>query len=156
VYCASADWMQRNFFRRVETCFPIQEKRAVSRLVSEGLEPYLVDNVQAWSLGSDGKYKRARPGKEQPCSAQDVLLERICGLPVDAEPLVVERVAPGLSPKKRIEAAQALEDNRRKARRSQNGAAPGRRVRSPAPHALEPLRPQPPPAPDERETRRRA
>jgi polyphosphate kinase len=81
VFCSSADWMQRNFFRRVEACFPIEDERVKERVISEGLELYLHDNTQAWSLSSDGRYRRLRPGRERPRSAQQSLLEALCGLP---------------------------------------------------------------------------
>jgi polyphosphate kinase len=83
VFCSSADWMQRNFFRRVETCFPIEDARAKERVVSEGLEAYLHDNTQAWSLSSDGRYRRVKAGREKPRSAQVDLLESLCGLSND-------------------------------------------------------------------------
>ena len=81
VLCASADWMQRNFFRRVETLFPIVEKRLAHRLFAEGLEIYLADNAQAWALQSDGKYRRLRPGSQPRLAAQEALLERLCEQP---------------------------------------------------------------------------
>jgi len=83
VSCSSADWMQRNFFRRVEICFPIEDARAKERVIAEGLEAYLHDNTQAWSLSSDGHYRRVKPGREKPRSAQQGLLESLCGLPDD-------------------------------------------------------------------------
>ena len=49
IYCASADWMERNFFRRIEVCFPIERKQHRDRIV-EDLETYLADNAQAWVL----------------------------------------------------------------------------------------------------------
>ncbi len=73
---ASADWMQRNFFARVETAFPIEDERLRQRVIGEGLEVYLADNTQAWILASDGKYKRAKPGNQKPRCAQMDLLER--------------------------------------------------------------------------------
>ena len=51
IYCASADWMERNFFRRIEVAFPIERKQHRDRIV-EDLETYLADNTQAWMLGS--------------------------------------------------------------------------------------------------------
>jgi len=75
-YCASADWMQRSFFSRVEICFPIEDARARARVLQEGIEEPLADNVQAWILQPDGKYKRARPGNQRPRSSQDELLAR--------------------------------------------------------------------------------
>lgn len=78
LYCSSADWMERNFFRRVETCFPIEEKRPRDQVINLGLQAYLSDNTQAWVLQSDGSYKRARPGNQKPRSAQQMLLEHYC------------------------------------------------------------------------------
>ncbi len=83
VFCSSADWMQRNFFRRVETCFPIEDARAKERVIAEGLESYLHDNLQAWSLSSDGRYRRVKPGREKARCAQVDLLEKFCGLSTD-------------------------------------------------------------------------
>ena len=76
VFLASADWMQRNFFSRVEVLFPVLDERVKQRVIGEGLDPYLADNVQAWLLSADGKYKRAKPGSAKPRCAQLELLER--------------------------------------------------------------------------------
>ncbi len=74
VWLSSADWMERNFFRRVETCFPIENRRIRERLVRE-LESYLADNTQAWLLSSDGRYERAVAAEgEEPYSVQQALL----------------------------------------------------------------------------------
>lgn len=75
IFCSSADWMERNFFRRVETCFPIEEKRMKKRVLKEGLQNYLSDNTNAWILNADGSYKQATPGNAKPRTAQDYLLE---------------------------------------------------------------------------------
>jgi polyphosphate kinase len=77
VWCTSADWLPRNFFRRFETAFPIEDPRLRSRVVTETLAVYLADNVQAWQLQSDGSWKRVKPGKERPRSAQGVLLDTL-------------------------------------------------------------------------------
>ena len=75
VFCASADWMERNFFRRVETGFPLLEKSLRDRVIND-LETYLQDNTQAWVLGTDGEYTRLQPeGDQTPLSAQQTLLE---------------------------------------------------------------------------------
>ena len=58
VYLASADWMDRNFFRRVEVCFPILDNKLKKRVLEEGLKAYLRDNTQAWDMDSEGRYKR--------------------------------------------------------------------------------------------------
>jgi polyphosphate kinase len=80
VFCASADWMDRNFFRRVETCFPIEEENLRNRVVQDGLMTYLSDNTQAWILQSDGTYKRVKHGNQKPRTAQQILLEKLAKL----------------------------------------------------------------------------
>jgi polyphosphate kinase len=79
VYCSSADWMPRNFFRRVEACFPIEDERLRDRVIDESLLRYLADNTQAWELQQDGSYKRLRPGNRKPRSAQTELLKDLAG-----------------------------------------------------------------------------
>jgi len=72
-FCASADWMERNFFRRIEVCFPVQ-RRHHRKQVLEDLELYLADNCQAWELNADGTYRRHAPGAAAPVTAQVALL----------------------------------------------------------------------------------
>ena len=79
IYCSSADWMERNFFRRVETCFPIEDKRMKKKVLKEGLLNYLSDNSQSWILQSDGTYKATTAGANKPRSAQTMLLEQYTG-----------------------------------------------------------------------------
>ena len=77
LYCSSADWMDRNLFNRVETCFPINDPTLKARVMEEGLHYYLRDNCQAWLLQSDGRYVRAQPAEgETPFPAQQALLHR--------------------------------------------------------------------------------
>jgi polyphosphate kinase len=76
-FCSSADWMERNLLHRVETCFPVDDPKLKLRVVSEALDAYLADNVQAWLLQADGSWKRTRPGKQEPYSAQQDLLARL-------------------------------------------------------------------------------
>jgi polyphosphate kinase len=79
IYCASADWMDRNFFRRVELAFPI-ENRTLRKRVKDALEAYLADNSQAWCLGADGGYCRLQPAAgEEPVTAQSALLRELSG-----------------------------------------------------------------------------
>jgi polyphosphate kinase len=59
LYCASADWMERNFFRRIELMFPIGDAALKARIMAD-LDTYLADNVQAWELRMDGQYEQAR------------------------------------------------------------------------------------------------
>jgi len=76
VMLSSADWMERNFFRRIELCFPVNDPRLKKRVISEGLKPYLEDNVQAWEMDAAGDYLRKRPAKGTRLrhSAQEELL----------------------------------------------------------------------------------
>jgi len=78
IYCSSADWLDRNLLRRVETCFPIRDPRLATRVFKESLQNYLADNTQAWLLESDGSYTRVTPGDEKPYSAQLALLKKLC------------------------------------------------------------------------------
>jgi polyphosphate kinase len=75
VYLSSADWMGRNFFGRVETCFPVLDAELKRRVIDEGLRPYLEDNTQAWTMGEDGQYACRAAGRAKPFSAQGQLLE---------------------------------------------------------------------------------
>jgi polyphosphate kinase len=83
LWCSSADWMDRNFFRRVEVAFPVQRPEHRARILDD-LETYLWDNTQAWSLGSDGRYRRLDPGSEPAVTAQAELLDTYAaGAPAD-------------------------------------------------------------------------
>ena len=77
VYLSSADWMDRNFFRRIELCFPILDAKLKRRVVREGLKPYLVDNTQAWDMQPDGSFKRARRGRAKASCAQASLMKAL-------------------------------------------------------------------------------
>jgi polyphosphate kinase len=76
MYCASADWMERNFFRRVEVAFPIQRQTHRERILRD-LDFCLRDDTQAWILQPDGEYVRTQPPAEgRPVSAQAELLAK--------------------------------------------------------------------------------
>ena len=77
VFCSSADWMERNLLRRVETCFPILDPELAKRVFDEELANYLRDNQQAWMLHSDGRYSRVLAAEgEAPYSAQGSLIAK--------------------------------------------------------------------------------
>jgi len=76
-FCASADWMERNFFRRVEVAFPIENRKLQERVVREALNACLKDNTQAWVLDADGRYTRLAPAGAEPFSAQAQLLKEL-------------------------------------------------------------------------------
>jgi polyphosphate kinase len=66
VYLSSADWMPRNFVRRIEVMFPIDDKTLRERIMKEILGTQLADNVRARVLLSDGTYQRVVPAKDEP------------------------------------------------------------------------------------------
>lgn len=76
LYCSSADWMDRNFFRRVETAWPIEDRMIRKRILAE-LDLYLNDNQNAWLLQADGNYVRYTQGQDKKhITAQSELLNR--------------------------------------------------------------------------------
>ncbi|HYA38432.1 MAG TPA: polyphosphate kinase 1 [Candidatus Methylomirabilis sp.] len=81
VWLASADWMDRNFFRRVEVAFPIENKTLRERVIKEALSFSLADNIQAWELTSDGNYRRLTPDGQESASAQSKLLRELAESP---------------------------------------------------------------------------
>lgn len=74
VYAASADLMDRNMFRRVETCFPIEQKKLQDRILHD-LDSYLMDDTLSWLLQNDGSYIRVKPDAEAPFKVQSELLK---------------------------------------------------------------------------------
>ena len=77
LYCASADWMDRNLFSRVEVAFPIEDPIVFKRIM-EDLHNYLKDNVNAWELDAKGTWRAITPREgEAAFSAQDYLLTKI-------------------------------------------------------------------------------
>ena len=79
VWLSSADWMDRNFFRRIELCFPLLDRGLKRRVIREGLRPYLDDNCQAWLMDGDGGYRRAKSARGKRYSAQEELLALLSG-----------------------------------------------------------------------------
>lgn len=79
LFCASADWMERNLLHRVETCFPILDPDLARRIREEVLDNYLRDNLNAWELQADGSYRKLAPAPGQaPHAAQTWLLAKLC------------------------------------------------------------------------------
>lgn len=71
VYCASADLMERNLNRRVETCFPIEKPALAKRIIAE-LEAYVTNPNRRWQLNSEGEYHRQTEDL-QPSQQADLL-----------------------------------------------------------------------------------
>ncbi len=76
VYLSSADWMERNFFRRIEIGFPILSPQLKRRVLKEGLRSYLADTAQSWEMDSDGRYTIKASRRQRVC-AQDLLLSEL-------------------------------------------------------------------------------
>jgi polyphosphate kinase len=77
VYCASADWMDRNLFRRIEIMFPIRKRALKARLIGD-LDTVLADNTEAWELKADGSYVRLEStADDPPKSAQTTFLRQL-------------------------------------------------------------------------------
>jgi len=80
VYLSSADWMNRNLFRRIEIAFPVLDPQLKKRVLQEGLLPYLKDNKNSWELDSDGVYHRRKSRTAQAeYSVQQHLMQTLGG-----------------------------------------------------------------------------
>jgi polyphosphate kinase len=77
VMLSSADWMDRNFFRRIEVCFPVLDEKLKKRVIDESLKAYLDDTALAWEMDGDGRYKRRKPARGKGISAQAAVLEKL-------------------------------------------------------------------------------
>jgi polyphosphate kinase len=78
IYISSADWMPRNFFRRVELMIPVLEKAAKEKIRQEVFEPWIADNTRARDLLSDGSYVRRSPAPgETARDAQQALVDKL-------------------------------------------------------------------------------
>ena len=78
LYSGSADWMPRNFDRRIEVVSAIEQ--ALHARVCASLETCLADNRQAWDLGPDGCYCQRKPGNQPVISTHERLLLNSWGL----------------------------------------------------------------------------
>ncbi len=76
VYLSSADWMDRNFFTRVEILFPLLDQDLKERVFAETIENYLKDNSESWMLLKNGRYNQ-RKSKKNSYSAQSKLIESV-------------------------------------------------------------------------------
>ncbi len=74
VYCASADLMERNLNRRVETCFPIGQEKLAKRVLDE-LNLYLADTRSSWILDADGNYSNNLEGDLSTAVQSQLLLQ---------------------------------------------------------------------------------
>lgn len=75
VFLGSADWMPRNFFRRIEVMFPVEDPRLRHRIIEEILRISRADNVKARELRADGSYLRVTPEPGEPVVRSQVALQ---------------------------------------------------------------------------------
>ena len=77
VWLGSADWMHRNFFRRVEVAFPVRDKKLKRRVIAEGIEGYLRPEASVWEMDAAGGYRLTGPVLSPQRDPQLVLLEKL-------------------------------------------------------------------------------
>ena len=66
VFLSSADWMPRNFYRRIELAFPVENPTLRDQIINEVLPSFLHDRVKARELQPDGTYRRLKPEGSEP------------------------------------------------------------------------------------------
>jgi polyphosphate kinase len=87
IYISSADWMPRNFYRRVELMVPVLDEKAKEKIRQEVFEPILKDNSRARDLTEDGEYvRRVPPAGEAVYDSQQTLLDRLARRGLHAVP----------------------------------------------------------------------
>ena len=95
MFLGSADWMPRNFFRRIESVFPVEDAALRHRVRTELLDIPLADEARAWLLQADGSYRRARP-KSRPPRRSQVEFIKLAGGATPQPPRPKSRRAEGL------------------------------------------------------------
>jgi len=86
IFISSADWMPRNFYRRVELMTPILDEKCREKLRQEVLEKITADNCRARDLQTDGTYLRREPGSAEKADTQQDLLDRLARRGLKAVP----------------------------------------------------------------------
>ncbi len=78
VWLASADWMGRNLFRRIEVAFPVLDPALKKRVIDESLKASLADNLDAWELDPQGDWSKVKPRRDaKQRAAQAELLQQM-------------------------------------------------------------------------------
>jgi len=98
VYLSSADWMPRNFRRRVEVMWPVLDENLKRRVIDEILGVMQGDTAKGWWLGADGAYSRAGSGGQKLVRSQYRFMELARERAREAEPLRSRQLAPAPAP----------------------------------------------------------
>ena len=77
LYLSSADWMDRNFFKRIELAFPVLDPALKQRVIREGLQAYLEDTSQAWLMDAEGSYVAPAARRAKSRVVQEELLKAL-------------------------------------------------------------------------------
>jgi polyphosphate kinase len=120
VFFSSADWMPRNFRRRVETMFPIVDPVLKERVRSEILAIMAADTKKGWLLDSGGRYQRA-VGGESPLRSQTIFMEQARERAREPEHVLARQMMAAPRPD------AALEKLRRKTKKKKKRDKRGRR-----------------------------
>ena len=92
IYISSADWMPRNFYRRVELMVPVLDEKAKEKIRQEIFEPVVKDNSRARDLTREGEYVRRVPPPGEPVyDSQQMLLDRLARRGLHAVPAEARR-----------------------------------------------------------------
>ena len=99
VFLSSADWMPRNFYRRIELAFPVENPALRDQIINEVLPSFLHDRVKARELQPDGTYRRLKPeGAEPRAQAQwhfrEVSRERVKKMTKSKKKLRADKLVP--------------------------------------------------------------
>ncbi len=126
VYCSSADWMPRNFRRRVEVMWPIVDETLRRRMIDEILCTMRADTAKGWLLQSDGTYQKVitRPG-ELALRSQARFMELARERAREAEPILSlsgKQMATASSPRTALEKLRR-KDRKKKKRKRERGPA---------------------------------
>src|SRR5438093_1081614 len=117
VFLSSADWMPRNFFRRVEIAFPVEQPSLRDEIIDEILPKFVHDRVKARELQPDGSYRRLKPeGKEPRAQAQwhfrEVSRERTKKMTASKKKFRADKLIPITLPEEKSAAPSALGTDR--------------------------------------------
>ncbi|MBI3204102.1 MAG: polyphosphate kinase 1 [Myxococcales bacterium] len=120
VYLSSADWMPRNFRRRVEVMWPVLDDNLRRRVIDEVLTTLRADSAKSWQLEATGRYVRAEPGKEgKPVRSQLRFMEYARERARDTEKAVSRQLAPVPAPNQATITMEKLRKRGAKKRRKQ-------------------------------------